>query len=459
MAAPSISEIARRANGTVVNHPIIPSHGWGEPVRTWETSMRREWIPEDERFFGERRGRGQGRRRSRSRARAFATVLGIDLARPPAQVLTVVGSKGKGTAATCASATLAAAGLRVGTLTSPGVTSNRERLRIDGLAIARPAYVALVTEVADRLEEVRDHLPDDGYLAPTGLFTLAALLHFQRRECEVIVLEAGMGGRSDEVSLLQPAVLAVTTIFGEHLGTLGESIPEIAADKVGAATDPTTDILTLRSQASEVIGIIAQRALEVSAELHVVTANDAVGLPLPAGLGADNATLGIRAAECILRLWDCRTPAREDLAGTLATVNLPGRVSHHRPGGTPWVVDCATSAGATAAALEHCRHTEGEPATVILCLGADKDRAGALAALRGLPVRQVRLDVPHLDFAGWEDAPLLDDIALEELPGPVLALGTIYFAGELLAWLGADGERAFTSAPPRRDAQSRSNAR
>ena len=190
--------------------------------------MRRERIETDQAFFAERLARRSGGRgRSLGRARALAPHLGVDLhawGMHPECVVTVVGSKGKGTAATFASAALAATGMRVGTLTSPGLRSNRERIRVDGQAIARRDYEALVGEVAATLTRVSDLLPDDGYLSPSGLFTLSALRHFAGRGCDAVVLEAGMGGASDEVSLVAPGVVVVTPILAEHVGVLGDTV-------------------------------------------------------------------------------------------------------------------------------------------------------------------------------------------------------------------------------------------
>ena len=209
--------------------------------------MRRERIETDQAFFAERIAwRPSGRRRSLARARALAPHLGVDLdvwRAHPERVVTVVGSKGKGTAATFASAALAAGGLRVGTLTSPGLRSNRERIRVDGAAITRPDYEGLVTQVTSTIRRVSGSLPDDGYLSPSGLFTLSALRHFADRGCDVVVLEAGMGGASDEVSLLAPAVVVVTAVLAEHLGVLGDSVAAIAAEKAGVVTDATREVV------------------------------------------------------------------------------------------------------------------------------------------------------------------------------------------------------------------------
>src|SRR5690606_13509336 len=180
-------------------------------------------------FFREWDRRGPGETRDIARAAALAGVLG--LLAPDAPVLTVVGSKGKGTAATYASAFLAAAGLRVCTVTSPALRSNRERIRVDGRAVSEAELASL----ADALDEAVAALPppSGGYLSPSGLFTLAGVLHARRTGADAIVLEAGMGGRSDEAALFTPDVAAITPVLLEHAGVLGGTPAEIAAEKLG----------------------------------------------------------------------------------------------------------------------------------------------------------------------------------------------------------------------------------
>jgi folylpolyglutamate synthase/dihydropteroate synthase len=179
--------------------------------------------PVDEPFFREwLRGRARGARRSKVRAQAFLeALLGPrydDVRLAPVPLVVAVGSKGKGTTAAYSSAMLTAAGLRVGTLTSPGFRSHRERIRVDGRSITPTEFSSLVMTIAQALDRYGNDLPNDGYLSPTGLFTMAGILHFLDTGCDVWVFEAGMGGRSDEVSLLPPDVVAVTHIFEEQSG-------------------------------------------------------------------------------------------------------------------------------------------------------------------------------------------------------------------------------------------------
>ncbi len=128
-------------------------------------------------FFQEWRERRPGRQRSLSRAADLMRELGFP--EPSGvPVLGVVGSKGKGTTATYASAHLAAAGLRVVTVTGPSFRAHRERVRVNGLASGDAEIAAL----AEEIEAARRRLlpADGGYLAPSGLFHIAGLLRARR---------------------------------------------------------------------------------------------------------------------------------------------------------------------------------------------------------------------------------------------------------------------------------------
>ncbi|MFD0536610.1 hypothetical protein ACFQY7_25690 [Actinomadura luteofluorescens] len=201
-------------------------------------------------FFREWERRAPGETRDVGRARALASALG--LLAPGVPVLTVVGSKGKGTAATYASAFLGAAGLRVCTVTSPGLRSNRDRIRVDGRAVSAEELASL----ADVLGEAVAALPppSGGYLSPSGLFTIAGVLHARRVGADALVLEAGMGGRSDEVALFPPDVAAITPVFREHAGVLGDTPAEIAEEKLGVA-GPRTRVLSA-PQSAEVARVL-----------------------------------------------------------------------------------------------------------------------------------------------------------------------------------------------------------
>lgn len=399
----------------------------------------------DEVFFREWAGRGPAEHRSITRAREVAAAL--DVLGRGAPVLTVVGSKGKGTAATYASATLGAAGLRVCTVTSPGLRSNRERIRLDGEAISE----AELRSLAKRVERAVEGLPEgrDGYLSPAGLFLLAGLLHARDAAADALVLEAGMGGRSDEVALFPADVVAITPVFGEHLGVLGDTPAEIAAEKAGVVSPGTTRAVLSAPQSGPVA-----RALPAATEYATGT-----GLPsrlLPDGLTRPSAELGVAAASRLLDLRGLPRPSAERLGAVLSTVALPGRLSCHALPGTSTEVlaDAAIDRTGVCAALTAAHARWGGIDHVLLCLPDHKDLEGAVAALAGLPVTYVRLPYDHLAFTrplppAWRVAGS-EDLTRERVAGlgrRVLALGTVYFVGLVLDLADAPTGVTWTSRP------------
>ncbi|MEV4252955.1 hypothetical protein AB0J52_07275 [Spirillospora sp. NPDC049652] len=394
----------------------------------------------DQVFFREWTARRPGSRRSIARARELAGVLEV----PPdgVPVLAVVGSKGKGTAATYASATVAAAGLRVVSVMSPGHRSNRDRIRVDGRALSPDDFAALAASLDTAIKRLPP--PSDGYLSPAGLFTLAGLVHARDVEADVVVLEAGMGGGSDEISLFPATVVAVTPIFGEHLGVLGDTVPEIAAEKA-AVIVPETRAVVSAPQSAEVAPVLDARG---DIDLAVDDSWDDL---LPPGLSRANARTGVLAGLRLAELLGC-PPADARVREVLSTVALPGRLSVHARDGLEVLADSAINRAGVAAALEAARGRWGPVDHVLVCLPDHKDLDGAVAELGGLAVTFVRLPHAHLRFSRplpptW-DVLNASELSVEALAGRgphILALGTVYFVGLLLDVLDADVERLFVA--------------
>ncbi|WP_345554919.1 hypothetical protein [Streptomonospora halophila] len=426
-------------------------------------------------FFREWLRRGAGERRDIGRAADLLAVL--DLPAPDTPVLAVVGSKGKGTCATYASATLAASGARVVTVTSPGIRGPRDRIRLSGSAIGASDLARL----ADQLDEAVRHLPPprSGYLSPSGLFLAAGALNARDQGADLLVLEAGMGGRGDEVSLFDPAAVALTTVFGEHLGVLGDTVGQIAEEKAGAAGPGTRAFvhgpLEAGVEAAAHAALAARTGGGVRPERLEPGEAGAPDSLLPEGLGRSAAELGYASARRLLAVLGRAQPEPERLRRVLASVRLPGRLSHHvldrpedrsvapgpRPcpgphhsagtGPTELIVDSAVERAGVAAALEHARRRWGGPDHVLVCLPDHKDVSGAVDALAGERVTAAELPDAHLRFsaelpADWvrvraeEVTPEL----LTHLGRRVLVLGTVYFTGRVLEAIGADTDSLFS---------------
>jgi dihydrofolate synthase/folylpolyglutamate synthase len=396
--------------------------------------------PFDEHFFAEWRTKAPGSRRSLERARRVADVLGI--LDPAIPVLSVVGSKGKGTAATYAAAALTAAGVRTVLVTSPSFLENTERIRVDGERVSDAAMDDLGRRVTAAAASVRRE--DLDYLSPTGSFTLAGVLHARLSGAQALVLEEGLGGASDEISLFPPDVLAVTRIFLEHQDLLGGDVETIARDLLGVVGPGTREIVTLEQDAT-VLRVLEEHSLRTT----VVNdgSPDIPGVRWPHALSRMNAKLGVQGATVLL--GQSAPPDDELLVPVLNSITLPGRLSTHRTsGGLTWLVDAAISPAGVDAALDHCRRTGFRPDIVLASFPNGKDVTGCYAALGSHDVVPVAAASSHLKYSGRlhpRGLVTLEYALARLLPSHknVLALGTISFIGEVLDHLQADTRRLY----------------
>ncbi len=137
----------------------------------------------------------------------------------------IVGTNGKGSTGRILAHLAYKSGLNVGHYTSPHILKFNERIWIDGAdsddAILENAhqrlYVLLGQEMSDNLS----------YFEYT---TLLAFVVFEK--CDLMVLEAGLGGEFDATNVCDKELSIITPIGLDHQAFLGESIEEIAGTKI-----------------------------------------------------------------------------------------------------------------------------------------------------------------------------------------------------------------------------------
>jgi dihydrofolate synthase/folylpolyglutamate synthase len=181
-------------------------------------------------------------------------------------ILHLAGSKGKGSTALLAEAALGAAGVAVGTYTSPHLERWTERVRLAGREVDDQTLVEAVEEVRPHVERLRDEDPAD---APTFFDTLtaAALVCFRRAGVEQAILEVGLGGRLDSTNVVRPRVTAVTSIELEHTDKLGTNLAAIAGEKAGILKPGVPAVAG--ALPDEARAVVEARAAEVGAPLAV----------------------------------------------------------------------------------------------------------------------------------------------------------------------------------------------
>lgn len=275
----------------------------------------------------------------------------------------VVGTNGKGSVSAMIAHALASRGHRTGLFTSPHLRRVTERVRVRGVEVD-------ARDLAAAVDRVLQHEGQGG--APRGLsffevLTLAALDVFERSDLDVIVMEAGLGGRLDATRLVSASAMVVTSIAMDHEKWLGDSLAAIAGEKAGVFVRDVP-VFTCE-QPPEAMVVLRERADRVGAPLHVCA-------PLPDAplLGAHqrvNAALALTAARAI-----DPTVQRADLDG----VSWPGRLERRGE----LVLDVAHNPAAVEAIVAELRTWPARPTVVLFACSADKDRASMTASLRTL---------------------------------------------------------------------------
>ena len=144
------------------------------------------------------------------------------------QFIHIVGTNGKGSTAAMLASVLTAAGYTTGLYTSPYIHHFEERMTVNGAEITGDELAAITSWVGGLADQMEEH--------PTEfeLVTCVALEFFRRRGCDIVVLEAGMGGRLDSTNVIpHPEAAVITNIGLEHTKELGNTLAQIAAEKAG----------------------------------------------------------------------------------------------------------------------------------------------------------------------------------------------------------------------------------
>jgi dihydrofolate synthase / folylpolyglutamate synthase len=136
----------------------------------------------------------------------------------------VVGTNGKSTATRTIAALLGAEGLRAGAYTSPHVRTWAERIVVDGEEADFEGAVARVRRPAESLGATQFEV-----------LTAAALAEFREAKVEVAAIEAGLGGRLDATNVVDAPVVLLTNVALEHTEVLGDTLEQIAKEKLAVA--------------------------------------------------------------------------------------------------------------------------------------------------------------------------------------------------------------------------------
>ena len=303
----------------------------------------------------------------------------------------VVGTNGKSSVTRMTAAILAAHGLRTGAYVSPHVMGWRERIALNGQHITPGAFARAVA----RVQAVVPQVPE-GQVTQFEALTAVAFDAFGAAGAECIVVEAGLGGRLDATNVIDADVVALTGVDLDHTDLLGETLGDIAAEKLAVARDGHDAVLigALSPDAwAAVQPLVAERGLagwrvgqEIVVEsgnrlpVSISTPNGSTG-PLDVPVHGDwqrgNLALAVGVAEHVLG----GPVDRERVERAIREMHNPGRLQVIA--GSPVIVmDGAHNPAGAEALAQSLPEILGDARPVaVIGMMADKDCAGICDAL------------------------------------------------------------------------------
>lgn len=359
------------------------------------------------------------------------------------QVIQIAGTNGKGSTAAMIDSVARAMGIRTGLFTSPHLVHFSERIRVNGQRINEEATTEGLTQLRQLVADWEHH--------PTFFeLTLAlAMKYFRTHQCELIILEVGMGGRLDATTAVPIDLAVITPIGMDHEKWLGDTIEKIALEKAGIIRDHTPVICSVQEPAAW--QVIQRTANERRAPLFLI---DQPLLGYDINLAGDHQKLN--AALALHALHQLGYPIREESARSgLASVQWPGRFELVSPTSAsddlnfpaPLILDGAHNPHAATILANTWRQRINTPASLIFGAVESKNLRGVLAQLaplaahlhlvkvntqRGVPTSEI---VPHLPQSLTCQVDQHPDLlsALKSAatcPHPILITGSLFLVGE-----------------------------
>lgn len=271
------------------------------------------------------------------RLRSFLDFLGNPQRRY--RTVHIGGTSGKGSTTAMVGSILHAAGYHVGVHVSPYLQVATEKLAIDGRLIGAARY----RELVESMRAAVDAWVAAGNERPNyGEFWVAMTLqYFADERVDVAVVEVGAGGRFDVTNVVEPDVVAITSVGYDHMVTLGPTLPEIAWHKAGiikpgcvaftTVTEPQA--LPVIEEEARLVGVALRRLREGEDWGQVTTdvggtaftdlrSGGRFRAPLAGAFQAANAALAI----AVCRAFDPGRVHDQAIAAGLAATRFPGRV-------------------------------------------------------------------------------------------------------------------------------------
>ena len=382
----------------------------------------------------------------------------------------VAGTNGKGSTTTLIASALTAGGFKTGKFISPYILEFRERMQIDGQMIPEETLAALATRLRPIAEEFK---AAGDPVTEFELVTVLGLCWFAEQNCDIAVLEVGLGGRLDATNIIPPPVVAVITrIDYDHTAILGDTLSAIAGEKCGIVKRGST-VISYPDQSVEALAVIRRRTEEENdplllpdlSQLTVLSSGlcgsrfcyrgEKYSIPLP---GPHQVLNAVTALEALKALSDTRfAVSPQEIAAGFAAARFPARLELLRQS-PPVLLDGAHNPNGGRALCDAVKSLGLHHLTAVVGMLRDKDCLPVLQMMAPYCARMIVTTVPNPrsypaeEFAGLArsvcprvtvcpDCQEAARLALAEGGNGVLVFGSLYLASAVRPVMLAETEK------------------
>ena len=165
----------------------------------------------------------------------------------------IAGTNGKGSTSHMLAAIFQKAGYKTGLYTSPHLYDFRERIKVNGVLCKKE----FVTSFTNRVKPLIEKIEPSFFEITVGM----AFEYFAIENCDIAIIETGLGGRLDSTNVIEPILSVITNIGWDHMALLGNTLEAIASEKAGIIKKETPIVISESIRESKSV-FIQKAALE-----------------------------------------------------------------------------------------------------------------------------------------------------------------------------------------------------
>ena len=178
-------------------------------------------------------------------------------------VIQIAGTNGKGSTAAMMAKILECAGYEVGLSTSPHLVEVNERIRINGIPINDKSIEEFIQLYKPAMERISASFFES--------VTAMGFWYFKKCNVDIAIMETGLGGRLDSVTICNPILTVITHISLDHTEILGDTIDKIAYEKAGIIKKGITCVTASQNEKA---GSVLQHQAKIMASELILTDNN-----------------------------------------------------------------------------------------------------------------------------------------------------------------------------------------